>query len=267
MNDNKNIHGVTLIELLVVIGIMGVMTGFVYPSISNWQTNKNIERDLEAYVSLLDYVTNKAKAVGGTGMIYCLWEEKKGEYAPLETYAYYPPIVSYKISRYYLKPSSSDGRFVVDSNFTNNIIKDPRNAIGTTPAENPDHNILSGKSTFLASFCKKGTSQYSGIINARGQSGVNDVARIPPDPNLDGMKVFIYAKRTAAWAHRGPTTYSGGFQLIGDDQYQDHPSYEIRTSTTGGYSTVNRKDINSGEWECAEDWYSDSMGDKNPCNP
>ena len=64
MNDNKNIHGVTLIELLVVIGIMGVIGGFVYPSISNWQTNKNMERNLEAYVSLLDYVTNKAKAVG-----------------------------------------------------------------------------------------------------------------------------------------------------------------------------------------------------------
>lgn len=253
MNDNKNIHGVTLIELLVVIGIMGVMAGFVYPSISNWQTNKNIERDLEAYVSLLDYVTNKAKAVGGTGMIYCLWEGEN------------PPIVSYKISRYYLKPSSSDGRFLVDSNFTNNIIKDPRNAIGTTPAENPDHNILSGKSTFLASFCYISTPQYSGIINARGQSGVNDVARNPPDPNLDGMKAFIHAKRSAA--HRSGTTYKGGFKLVGDDQYQDHPSYEIRTSPTGGYSTVNRKDINSGEWECAEDWYSDSMGDKNPCNP
>ena len=71
MNDNKNIHGITLIELLVVIGIMGVIGGFVYPTINDWQTNKNIERDLQAYIGLVDYVVNKTKTVGGTGMIYC----------------------------------------------------------------------------------------------------------------------------------------------------------------------------------------------------
>ena len=89
MNDNKNIQGVTLIELLVVIGIMGVIGGFVYPTITDWQTNKNIERDLQAYIGLVDYVTNKTKAVGGTGMIYC---EIKDENTT---------IVSYKISRYF----------------------------------------------------------------------------------------------------------------------------------------------------------------------
>ena len=76
MNDNKNIHGITLIELLVVIGIMGVIGGFVYPTINDWQTNKNIERDLQAYIGLVDYVVNKTKTVGGTGMIYCEIEDE-----------------------------------------------------------------------------------------------------------------------------------------------------------------------------------------------
>ena len=121
MNDNKNIHGITLIELLVVIGIMGVIGGFVYPTINDWQTNKNIERDLQAYIGLVDYVVNKTKTVGGTGMIYC---EIKDENTT---------IVSYKISLYFVKPNGSNA-LLIDANFTNNIIKDPRNAIGVSPA-------------------------------------------------------------------------------------------------------------------------------------
>jgi len=226
MNDNKNIHGVTLIELLVVIGIMGVMAGFVYPSISNWQTNKNIERDLEAYVNLVDYVTNKAKAVRGTGMIYCQVEDEN------------TTIVSYKISRHFVKLNVITS--AIDASFTSNIIKDPRNAIGLSPAEDPDHNILSGKSDFQSTIC-----QNSAMINARGQSG--------------GIQTYIHANGAPAILVRT--------DLTGDDKYKDHPSYEIRTSKSGGYSTVNRKDYASGQWECAEDWYSDSMGDKNPCNP
>jgi len=234
MNDNKNIHGVTLIELLVVIGIMGVIGGFVYPSISNWQTNKNIERDLQAYLSMVDYVTNKAKVVGGTGMIYCQVEDEN------------TTIVSYKISRHYVKPNASN-TFVIDASFTSNIIKDPRNAIGASPAEDPDHNILSGKSDFLSTICKN-----AGIINARGQSGVNGVSRAST-----GINSYIHA--------RGATAILVGNNLTGDDEYQDHPSYQVRTSTTRGLSTVNRRDYSSGEWECAEDWYSDIKGDKNPC--
>ena len=234
MNDNTNIHGVTLIELLVVIGIMGVIGGFVYPSISNWQTNKNIERDLQAYLSMVDYVTNKAKVVGGTGMIYCQVEDEN------------TTIVSYKISRHYVKPNASN-TFVIDASFTSNIIKDPRNAIGSSPAEDPDHNILSGKSDFLSTICKN-----AGIINARGQSGVNGVSRAST-----GINSYIHA--------RGATAILVGNNLTGDDEYQDHPSYQVRTSTTRGLSTVNRRDYSSGEWECAEDWYSDIKGDKNPC--
>ena len=234
MNDNKNIHGVTLIELLVVIGIMGVIGGFVYPSISNWQTNKNIERDLQAYLSMVDYVTNKAKVVGGTGMIYCQVEDEN------------TTIVSYKISRHYVKPNASN-TFVIDASFTSNIIKDPRNAIGASPAEDSDHNILSGKSDFLSTICKN-----AGIINARGQSGVNGVSRAST-----GINSYIHA--------RGATAILVGNNLTGDDEYQDHPSYQVRTSTTRGLSTVNRRDYSSGEWECAEDWYSDIKGDKNPC--
>ena len=234
MNDNTNIHGVTLIELLVVIGIMGVIGGFVYPSISNWQTNKNIERDLQAYLSMVDYVTNKAKVVGGTGMIYCQVEDEN------------TTIVSYKISRHYVKPNASN-TFVIDASFTSNIIKDPRNAIGASPAEDPDHNILSGKSDFLSTICKN-----AGIINARGQSGVNGVSRAST-----GINSYIHA--------RGATAILVGNNLTGDDEYQDHPSYQVRTSTTRGLSTVNRRDYSSGEWECAEDWYSDIKGDKNPC--
>ena len=234
MNDNKNIQGVTLIELLVVIGIMGVIGGFVYPTIADWQTNKNIERDLQAYIGLVDYVTNKTKALGGTGMIYC---EIKDENTT---------VVSYKISRYFVKPSGSNA-LIIDANFTNNIIKDPRNAISGSPAEDPNHNILSGKSDFLSNIC-----QSAGIINARGQSGLNEVPR-----SIAGINAYIHA--------RGATAILVGNNLSGDDEYQDHPSYQIRTSTTRSYSTVNRRDYSSGEWECAEDWWSDFQGDKNPC--
>ena len=234
MSDNKNIRGITLIELLVVIGIMGVIGGFVYPSISNWQTNKNIERDLQAFLSLVDYVTNKAKVVGGTGMIYCEVEDEN------------TTIVSYKISRHYVKPNASN-TFVIDASFTSNIIKDPRNAIGASPAEDPDHNILSGKSDFLSTICKN-----AGIINARGQSGLDGLSR-----DSDGIHTYIHAKGATAVLVRGT--------LTGDDEYQDHPSYYVKTSSMRGFSTVNRRDYNSGAWECAEDWWSDVQGDKNPC--
>jgi prepilin-type N-terminal cleavage/methylation domain-containing protein len=234
MNDNKSIQGITLIELLVVIGIMGVIGGFVYPSISNWQTNKNIERDLQAFLSLVDYVTNKAKVVGGTGMIYCEVEDEN------------TTIVSYKISRHYVKPNASN-TFVIDASFTSNIIKDPRNAIGASPAEDPDHNILSGKSDFLSTICKN-----AGIINARGQSGLDGLSR-----DSDGIHTYIHAKGATAVLVRGT--------LTGDDEYQDHPSYYVKTSPMRGFSTVNRRDYNSGAWECAEDWWSDVQGDKNPC--
>ena len=234
MNDNKSIQGITLIELLVVIGIMGVIGGFVYPSISNWQTNKNIERDLQAFLSLVDYVTNKAKVVGGTGMIYCEVEDEN------------TTIVSYKISRHYVKPNASN-TFVIDASFTSNIIKDPRNAIGASPAEDPDHNILSGKSDFLSTICKN-----AGIINARGQSGLDGLSR-----DSDGIHTYIHAKGATAVLVRGT--------LTGDDEYQDHPSYYVKTSPMRGFSTVNRRDYNSGAWECAEDWWSDVQGGKNPC--
>ena len=234
MNDNKNIHGITLIELLVVIGIMGVIGGFVYPTINDWQTNKNIERDLQAYIGLVDYVVNKTKTVGGTGMIYC---EIKDENTT---------IVSYKISLYFVKPNGSNA-LLIDANFTNNIIKDPRNAIGESPAEDPNYNILSGKSDFLSNIC-----QNTGIINARGQSGINGVSRAST-----GINTYIHAK--------GATATLVGNNITGDDEYEDHPSYQIITSTTRGLSTVNRRDYSSGEWECAEDWYSDIKGDKNPC--
>ena len=234
MNDNKSIQGITLIELLVVIGIMGVIGGFVYPSISNWQTNKNIERDLQAFLSLVDYVTNKAKVVGGTGMIYCEVEDEN------------TTIVSYKISRHYVKPNASN-TFVIDASFTSNIIKAPRNAIGASPAEDPDHNILSGKSDFLSTICKN-----AGIINARGQSGLDGLSR-----DSDGIHTYIHAKGATAVLVRGT--------LTGDDEYQDHPSYYVKTSPMRGFSTVNRRDYNSGAWECAEDWWSDVQGDKNPC--
>ena len=234
MKNNKSIHGITLIELLVVIAIMGVIGGFVYPSISNWQTNKNIERDLEAYLSMVDYVTNKTKTVGGTGMIYCQVEDENTS------------IVSYKISRHYVKPNASN-TFVIDASFTSNIIKDPRNAIGSSPAEDPDHNILSGKSDFLSTIC-----QNAGIINARGQSGLDGLSR-----ESDGIHTYIHAKGATAVLVRGT--------LTGNDEYQDHPSYYVRTSGLRGFSTVNRRDYNSGAWECAEDWWSDVQGDKNPC--
>ena len=232
--ETSKAYGFSLLELLVVIGIMGVLGGFVYPSINDWQKNKNIERDLQAYTSLLDYVLSKAKAVGGTGMVYCDVIDEN------------TTIVSYKISRHFLKPNAAD-TFVVDSNFTNNIIKDPRNAIGASPAEDPDHNILSGKSDFLSTICKN-----AGIINARGQSGLDGLSR-----DSDGINTYIHAKGATAVLVRN--------DLVGDDEYQDHPSYYIRTSGSRGFSTVNRRDYNSGAWECAEDWWSDVQGDKNPC--
>ena len=234
MKDNKNIHGVTLIELLVVIGIMGVIGGFVYPTITDWQTNKNIERDLQAYISLVDYVTNKSKTVGGTGMIYCEIKDENTTF------------VSYKISRYFVKPNGSNA-LLIDANFTNNIIKDPRNAIGASLAEDPNHNILSGKSDFLSNIC-----QNVAVINARGQSGINGVSRASAS-----ITAYIHAK--------GATAILVGNNLTGDDEYQDHPSYQLITSSTRGLSTLNRRDYSSGEWECAEDWYSDIKGDKNPC--
>ena len=78
--ETSKAYGFSLLELLVVIGIMGVLGGFVYPSINDWQKNKNIERDLQAYTSLLDYVLSKAKAVGGTGMVYCDVIDEKHKY-------------------------------------------------------------------------------------------------------------------------------------------------------------------------------------------
>ena len=232
--ETSKAYGFSLLELLVVIGIMGVLGGFVYPSINDWQKNKNIERDLQAYTSLLDYVLSKAKAVGGTGMVYCDVVDEN------------TPIVSYKISRHFLKPNAAD-TFVVDSNFTNNIIKDPRNAIGSSAAEDPNHNILSGKSDFEASIC-----QVEGIINARGQSGLNGVAR-----SLRNIDAYIHVK--------GASATLIGSTLSGDDEYDDHPSYFVKLTKDLGLFRINRRDYSSGSWECAEDWYSDVKGDGNEC--
>ena len=39
--ETSKAYGFSLLELLVVIAIMGVLGGFVYPSINDWQKNNN----------------------------------------------------------------------------------------------------------------------------------------------------------------------------------------------------------------------------------
>ena len=48
----KNIKGITLLEILVVIAIIGVISGFSYPSISDWRSTRIIKDEVQKTASL-----------------------------------------------------------------------------------------------------------------------------------------------------------------------------------------------------------------------
>ena len=52
----KNIKGVTLLEILVVIAIIGVISGFSYPSISDWRSSRVIKDEVQKAASLFQNI-------------------------------------------------------------------------------------------------------------------------------------------------------------------------------------------------------------------
>ena len=52
----KNIKGITLLEILVVIAIIGVISGFSYPSISDWRSSRVIKDEVQKTASLFQQI-------------------------------------------------------------------------------------------------------------------------------------------------------------------------------------------------------------------
>ena len=52
----KNIKGITLLEILVVIAIIGVISGFSYPSISDWRSTRVIKDEVQKTASLFQQI-------------------------------------------------------------------------------------------------------------------------------------------------------------------------------------------------------------------
>ena len=52
----KNIKGITLLEILVVIAIIGVISGFSYPSISDWRQTRVIKDEVQKTASLFQNI-------------------------------------------------------------------------------------------------------------------------------------------------------------------------------------------------------------------
>ena len=52
----KNIKGITLLEILVVIAIIGVISGFSYPSISDWRSSRVIKDEVQKTASLFQNI-------------------------------------------------------------------------------------------------------------------------------------------------------------------------------------------------------------------
>ena len=63
--------GFSILELLIVIGILGITSAFIYPSIGQWKIKRNIERDFQAVVSTIDYLKTRTRSVNGTSILRC----------------------------------------------------------------------------------------------------------------------------------------------------------------------------------------------------
>ena len=57
----KNIKGITLLEILVVIAIIGVISGFSYPSISDWRSTRVIKDEVQKTASLFQKINAQVK--------------------------------------------------------------------------------------------------------------------------------------------------------------------------------------------------------------
>ena len=57
----KNIKGITLLEILVVIAIIGVISGFSYPSISDWRSSRVIKDEVQKTASLFQNINAQVK--------------------------------------------------------------------------------------------------------------------------------------------------------------------------------------------------------------
>lgn len=216
-------QGFSLLEILVALAIMGVLGGFVYPTISKWQMNQYIEQDVKAYTDLLDYVASKAKQVNGTGMVYCT-----------------DGAVSYKISTYFQKPQLGTGILLNESAaFEAKVVQDPR-------ANDPTHNILSGKTNFLSRLCGDGGSSTPLLMNARGQGSFAGLTS--PVPYF-----FIHHPKDGLT----PTLVAG--QTITNDNFGDYRSYLISFKPHLYQVSVNVKNPTSGRWQCATDEWRDAI--------
>tara|TARA_Y100001970_G_scaffold224484_1_gene276699 strand:- start:2343 stop:3062 length:720 start_codon:yes stop_codon:yes gene_type:complete len=57
----KNIKGITLLEILVVIAIIGVISGFSYPSISDWRSTRVIKDEVQKTASLFQNINAQVR--------------------------------------------------------------------------------------------------------------------------------------------------------------------------------------------------------------
>jgi prepilin-type N-terminal cleavage/methylation domain-containing protein len=118
--------GFSILELLIVIGILGITSAFIYPSIGQWKIKRNIERDFQAVVSTIDYLKTRTRSVNGTSILRC--DDGTGDM-----------VMSYVISSQRNDAGGPGGGapWTIHGGFVPNIIEDPS-------AADPNFNVITG---------------------------------------------------------------------------------------------------------------------------